>query len=69
MEYSFVGNHFLFVCLGFLFVETGFLYSPSCPGTNSVDQTGLKLRNLPGSTSQVLGCKGMRHHYSAKEIF
>ena len=40
----------LFVCL---FFETGFL----CPGTHSVDQAGLKLRNLPAAASQVLGLK------------
>jgi hypothetical protein len=32
-------------------------YSPGCPGTHSVDQTGLELRNLPASASQVLGLK------------
>jgi hypothetical protein len=33
------------------------LYSPGCPGTYSVDQAGLKLRNPPASASQVLGLK------------
>jgi hypothetical protein len=33
------------------------LYSPGCPGTHFVDQTGLKLRNPPASASQVLGLK------------
>jgi hypothetical protein len=33
------------------------LYSPGCPGTHSVDQAGLKLRNLPAPASQVLGLK------------
>jgi hypothetical protein len=33
------------------------LYSPSCPGTHSVDQAGLELRNPPASASQVLGLK------------
>ncbi|GAB1285850.1 Fer-1-like protein 4 [Apodemus speciosus] len=33
------------------------LYSPGCPGTHSVDQAGLKLRNPPASASQVLGLK------------
>ncbi|KRX29890.1 hypothetical protein T09_11165 [Trichinella sp. T9] len=27
------------------------LCSPGCPGTHSVDQAGLKLRNLPASAS------------------
>jgi hypothetical protein len=31
--------------------------SPGCPGTHSVDQAGLKLRNPPASASQVLGLK------------
>jgi hypothetical protein len=30
------------------------LCSPGCPGTHSVDQAGLELRNLPASASQVL---------------
>jgi hypothetical protein len=33
------------------------LSSPGCPGTHSVDQAGLKLRNPPASSSQVLGLK------------
>jgi hypothetical protein len=38
--------------------ETGFsLCSPGCPGTHSVDQAGLELRNPPTSASQVLGLK------------
>jgi hypothetical protein len=31
--------------------------SPGCPGTHSVDQAGLELRDLPGSTSEVLELK------------
>ena len=31
------------------------LCSPGCPGTHSVDQAGLELRNPPDSASQVLG--------------
>jgi hypothetical protein len=30
---------------------------PGCPGTHSVDQAGLKLRDLSASTSKVLGLK------------
>jgi hypothetical protein len=41
----------------FFFFETVSLCRPSCPGTHSVDQAGLKLRNLPASASQVLGLK------------
>ncbi|GAB1285411.1 Ras-related protein Rab-7L1 [Apodemus speciosus] len=33
------------------------LCSPGSPGTHSVDQAGLKLRNPPASASQVLGLK------------
>jgi hypothetical protein len=33
------------------------LYSPGCPGTHSVDQADLKLRNPPASASQVLRLK------------
>jgi hypothetical protein len=33
------------------------MYSSGYPGTHSVDQAGLKLRNLPASASQVLGLK------------
>jgi hypothetical protein len=39
------------------FFETVFLCSPGCPGTHSVDQTGLEHRNLPASAFQVLGLK------------
>jgi hypothetical protein len=47
---------FLLLFLGF-FVFCFFvsLFSPGCPGTHSVDQAGLELRNLPASASQVLG--------------
>jgi hypothetical protein len=52
----------LFVCfLGFfwflVFRDRVSLYSPGCPGTHFVDQAGLELRNLPASTSRVLGLK------------
>ena len=33
------------------------LYSSNCPGTHSVDQAGLELRNPSPSTSRVLGLK------------
>jgi hypothetical protein len=35
------------------------LCSPGCPGTHSVDQAGLELRNLPASAS---GIKSMHQH-------
>ena len=34
-----------------------FLCNPDCPGTHSVDQAGLELRDPPASASQVLGLK------------
>jgi hypothetical protein len=33
------------------------LCSPGCPGTHSVDQAGLELRNAPASASRVLELK------------
>jgi hypothetical protein len=58
---------FFFFFLDFLrFFETGFLCIALAvlELTYSVDQTGLKLRNLPASASQVPngGTKGVRHH-------
>jgi len=41
----------------FFFRDKVSLCSPGCPGTHSVDQAGLKLRNLPAPASQVLGLK------------
>jgi hypothetical protein len=37
----------------FFFRDSVSLCSPSYPGTHSVDQAGLELRNLPASASQV----------------
>jgi hypothetical protein len=49
---------FLFLVFDFWFFETGFLcIALGCPGTHSVDQAGLKLRNPPASASRVLGLK------------
>jgi hypothetical protein len=43
---------FVFFCLFVLvFQNRVSLYSPGCPGTHSVDQAGLKLRNPPASAS------------------
>jgi hypothetical protein len=44
----------LFVCL---FQNKVSLCSSGCPGTHSVDQAGLELRNPPASSAQVLGLK------------
>jgi hypothetical protein len=41
----------------FFFRDRVSLYSSGCPGTHSVDQDALKLRNPPASASQVLGLK------------
>jgi hypothetical protein len=46
-------NFFLFLA----FRDRVSLCSPDCPGSHSVDQFGLELRNLPASASQVLGLK------------
>jgi hypothetical protein len=49
---------FLFVCFVFVFFpDRVFLCSPGCPGTHSVDQAALKLRDPLASASQVLGLK------------
>jgi hypothetical protein len=45
----------LFVCL-FVWVRVSLCIS-GCPGSHSVDQAGLELRNPPASASQVLGLK------------
>jgi hypothetical protein len=54
-----IGNVlFCFVCFVLLvFRDRVSLCSPGCPGTQSVDQAGLELRNPPASASQVLGLK------------
>jgi hypothetical protein len=49
-----LGHTSVFVCL---FEDRVSLCSPGCPGTHSVDQAGLELRNLPASASQVLELK------------
>jgi hypothetical protein len=49
-NWLFFFSFFLFVC----FLRQGF---SGCPGTHSVDQAGLRLRNLPASASRVLGLK------------
>jgi hypothetical protein len=49
---------FCFVLFCFVFFRDRVsLHSPGCPRTRSVDQAGLKLRNVPASASQVLGLK------------
>ena len=49
-----------FVCLFFFFLvfqDSVSLCSPGCPGTHSIDQADLELRNTAASASQVLGLK------------
>jgi hypothetical protein len=47
----------LFVVFCLFFPDRVSLCSPGCPGTHSVDQASLELRNPPASASQVLGLK------------
>jgi hypothetical protein len=47
---------FFFVCFVF-FGDRVSLYHSGCPGTHSVDQAGLELRNPSASASRVLGLK------------
>jgi hypothetical protein len=62
-DLAILGNNFEmkeigFVCLFvFVFGDRVLLCSLGCPGTHSVDQAGLELRNLPASASRVLGLK------------
>ena len=46
----------LFVCF-LVFRDRVSLCNPGCPGTHTVDQDGLELRNPPASASEVLGLK------------
>jgi hypothetical protein len=46
------------VCVCVVFVlDRVSLCSPGCPGTFTVDQAGLKVRDLPASASLLLGLK------------
>jgi hypothetical protein len=46
------------------------LCSPGCPGTHSVDQAGLELRNPPASLCfPSVGIKGVCHHCLASFFF
>jgi hypothetical protein len=47
----------LSLSLSLVFRDRVSLCSPVCPGTHSVDQAGLELRNPPASASQVLELK------------
>ena len=63
MNSSFLSIFFLFF---FSFRDRVSLCSPGCPGTYSVDQVGLALRNPPASVSQSAGIIGVRHHRPAR---
>ena len=56
-ESPFSSSSSCFVLFYFVFRDRVSLCSPGCPGTHSVDQVGLELRNPPASASQVLGLK------------
>jgi hypothetical protein len=48
---------FIYLFIFIYFQDRVSLNSSGCPGTHSVDQAGLELRNLPAFASQVLGLK------------
>jgi hypothetical protein len=50
-------HHPFFVVVVCFFADRVSLYSPGYPGTHSIDQAGLELRNPPASASRVLGLK------------
>ena len=59
MWYSFGINIFTFILFLCLFWGRVSLCSLGCPGTHSVNQVGLKLKDLPASASQVLPLPGL----------
>ncbi|GAB1289780.1 Transmembrane protease serine 11E [Apodemus speciosus] len=64
---SFLSLIVMAVCIGLTvhYVRYRFpLCSPDCPGTHSVDQAGLELKNPPASASQVLELKYHRRTYN-----
>jgi hypothetical protein len=52
--YIFIIYFFLFLFLGGVVLDRVSLRSSGCPGTHSVDQAGLELRNLPPSILDFL---------------
>jgi hypothetical protein len=48
---------FYIVCLFLISQDRVSLHNPGCPGTCSIDQVGLELRDPPASASQVVGLK------------
>jgi hypothetical protein len=55
-HYKYNNNYYYYYYFCF-FRDRVSLYSSGCPGTHSVDQAGLELRNPPASASRVLGLK------------
>jgi hypothetical protein len=55
VNFLFSSEPHFFLSFLMVFRDRVSLCSPGCPGTHSVDQAGLELRNLTGSASQVLG--------------
>jgi hypothetical protein len=53
----------------FFFLDRVSLCSPGCPGTHSIDQAGLELRDLPASAFQVLGLKACATTARLNHIF
>jgi hypothetical protein len=60
--------HFFFFFF-LVFRDRVSLCSPGCPGTHSVDQAGLELRNPPASASRVLGLKACATLPSSNALF
>ena len=59
-------NKTIWIIIFFFFLETEFLCIVLAdPGTHSVDQGGLELRNPPASASASAGIKGVHHHCPA----
>jgi hypothetical protein len=57
-KHNHITGHILGFFLFFVFFpDRVSLCSPGCPGTHSVDQAGLELRNPPAYASRVLGLK------------
>ena len=63
--FFFFFNFYLFI----FFRDRVSLCSTACPGTHSVDQAGLELRNPPASASQVLGLKACTTTAWLRSIF
>jgi hypothetical protein len=64
------GKPFFFSFFLFLFFRDRVsLCSPGCPGTHSVHQAVLELRNPPASASQVLGLKACATTRGSWETF